>query len=96
VLQRWAMLQGRLSVLILVSGALSSCGGSSSETPPPLEPHPLNLHYSREATTLGNEIEAPVIADAGASQPKAAPEDEAEEVVPVAPRTWGSDKPKNK
>jgi hypothetical protein len=90
------MLEGRMLVLIFASGALASCGGSSSETPPPLEPHPMNLHYSREATTLGNEIEAPIVADAGANQPKDGAEDEEDEVVPLAPRTWGSDKPKNK
>jgi hypothetical protein len=35
---------------------LASCGGSSSETPPPLEPLPVNMHYSRAATTLPGEL----------------------------------------
>ena len=39
-----------LFTLFLV--ALASCGGSSSETPPPLEPLPVNVHYNRSATTL--------------------------------------------
>jgi hypothetical protein len=38
---------------------LASCGGSSSETPPPLEPSPANVHYSRSATTLPGEIGTP-------------------------------------
>jgi len=39
---------------------LASCGGSSSETPPPLEPLPANVKYSRAATTLPGEIGTPV------------------------------------
>jgi hypothetical protein len=39
---------------------LASCGGSSSETPPPLEPLPANVKYSRAATTLPGELGTPV------------------------------------
>jgi len=82
---------------VFASGVALGCGGSSSETPPPLEPHPMNLHYSRAATTLGNEVEEPAVsADAGANQPRDVPEDEVDEVVPAAPRTWGSGAPKAK
>jgi hypothetical protein len=38
--------------------ALADCGGSSSETPPPLEPSPVNIHYNRSATTLPGEVTA--------------------------------------
>jgi hypothetical protein len=38
---------------------LASCGGSSSETPPPLEPSPANVHYDRAATTLPGELGTP-------------------------------------
>jgi hypothetical protein len=50
--------------LVALVLSLACCGGSSSETPPPLEPTPANLHYSRAATTLPGELTPP--ADAGA------------------------------
>lgn len=53
MLRRRIML-ARLTVafaLFFVSG----CGGSSSETPPPLRPIPQNVHYNRSATTLPGE-----------------------------------------
>jgi hypothetical protein len=40
----------------LAVGASVGCGGSSSETPPPLEPTPANVHYDRSATTLPGEL----------------------------------------
>ena len=94
---RRTMLLGRL-ILVMVAGAAAlACGGSSSETPPPLEPHPMNLHYSRAATRLGNEIEAPsASATVQGNQPVDVPENEVDDVVPAAPRTWGSDPPKKK
>lgn len=46
-----------LSVIAwLAVGAAIGCGGSSSETPPPLEPTPANVHYNRSATTLPGEL----------------------------------------
>jgi len=56
-------------LLLGVFATLASCGGSSSETPPPLEPLPVNVHYSRSATTLPGELGTSVKAppeDAGA------------------------------
>jgi hypothetical protein len=44
------------AVVGLVLGASLGCGGSSSETPPPLEPTPANVHYDRSATTLPGEL----------------------------------------
>ena len=58
--------------LVALSGlgfflSLAACGGSSSETPPPLQPLPVNVHYDRSATTLPGELGTPVpAADAGA------------------------------
>jgi hypothetical protein len=43
-------------VLLSFLASLASCGGSSSETPPPLEPLPVNVHYNRSATTLPGEL----------------------------------------
>jgi len=68
-----------LAVVIGLGLALgaASCGGSSSETPPPLEPLPANVHYDRSATTLPGEL--------GTSSRKtrsAAPESSAEPAPP--------------
>lgn len=43
-------------VLLSFLVSLASCGGSSSETPPPLEPLPMNVHYSRAATALPGDV----------------------------------------
>jgi len=40
----------------LLFAPLGSCGGSASETPPPLEPTPDNVHYDHSATTLPGEL----------------------------------------
>jgi hypothetical protein len=50
----------------LVLGASLGCGGSSSETPPPLEPTRANVHYDRSATTLPGELGS-TTPDAGAA-----------------------------
>jgi hypothetical protein len=72
----------RPSLALAVVGALgavvalgsASCGGSSSETPPPLEPLPANVHYNRSATTLPGELGT-----------KPAAEPSGSEAAPVAP-----------
>jgi hypothetical protein len=67
---------------------LVGCGGSSSETPPPLEPLPVNLHYDRSSTALAGEL--PVVApDAGVV--KRAEEAPPEPEGPPARGTWGTD-----
>jgi hypothetical protein len=79
---------GILSVLSM--GVVSvACGGSSSETPPPLEPLPVNLHYDRASTALSGEV-LMTEADAGAivRAEEAPPENEA----PPARSTWGTDR----
>jgi hypothetical protein len=86
------LFDGRTALVALMSSAFFCCGGSSSETPPPLEPNALNLHYSRAATTLGDEAELPAVEPSGKAQPRDVPEDEDDRPV-VAPRTWGGEKP---
>jgi hypothetical protein len=75
-----------LAVAFLVFG----CGGSSSETPPPLEPLPVNLHYDRASTALSGEV--PLI-DAGAAVVRAedVPQDPGASGPPVR-STWGGDR----
>ena len=80
------MRQGLLfgSALALLSPA---CGGSSSETPPPLEPDSRGTHY----------VSAPLprAGDAAASAPSPALADD-DDIKPKNPArsTWGSPKPK--
>ncbi len=66
--------------------SLASCGGSSSETPPPLEPLPANVHYNRSATTLpgelGTPVKEPVAAPVASEEP---PSTIGEPAVPTAP-----------
>jgi len=46
-----------LSTLALLwFGTSAACGGSSSETPPPLQPVPANVTYDRASTTLPGEL----------------------------------------
>lgn len=65
----------------------SACGGSSSETPPPLEPLPANIHYNRAATALPGEAEPAASAEepAGSDAPAPAGDD----AGAPAPKTWG-------
>lgn len=56
----------------LLLGASLGCGGSSSETPPPLEPTPANVHYDRSATTLSGELGSTEV-DAGTAPRREAP-----------------------
>jgi hypothetical protein len=68
-------------VLGLGPAALGGCGGSSSETPPPLRPLPPNVHYNRSATTLPGELGTPQADErktetspAGSAKPQNPPE----------------------
>jgi len=66
----------------------SACGGSSSETPPPLEPLPANIHYHRAATALPGEAEPAASAQEPApADAQAAPG--ADPATAPAPKTWG-------
>ncbi len=74
---------------LLVAGVVfGGCGGSSSETPPPLEPLPVNLHYDRASTALAGEVPV-VAADAGAVRNEDAPPESNE--GPPARSTWGTE-----
>ncbi len=47
-----------VAVTVAVSGALAGCGGSSSETPPPLEPDPRGFHYASASPVTADESDA--------------------------------------
>ncbi len=74
---------GCLGAKLVLALLLTGCGGSSSETPPPLEPDPTSYRYS-----------GPRIPRAGDPVTAAEPEPEAESqpAAPSAPArsTWGS------
>jgi hypothetical protein len=53
--------------------SLAACGGSSSETPPPLQPLPVNVHYDRSSTTLPGELGMPAPEPTDAGAPKTEP-----------------------
>jgi hypothetical protein len=71
---------------VLLALLLAGCGGSSSETPPPLEPDPTSLRYT--GPRVGAEDDAPVAAEP-------APEIDEDDLPPgqkpkPAAATWGS------
>jgi len=68
-----------------------ACGGSSSETPPPLEPLPVNLHYDRASTALAGEVSV-AEADGGAVVRTSDLPPEGEDALPPARSTWGSER----
>jgi hypothetical protein len=76
---------GRLAAA-LCFGLLASCGGSSSETPPPLEPLPVNVHYNRSATTLPGEL-GNAVKPTSTAEPEEAPEEEPGRQAPAEPAT---------
>lgn len=63
-------------LVVFACGSLVACGGSASETPPPLEPDPHALPRPREAPKPEGT----------------APQGERDEPLPLhdAPSTWGS------
>ena len=67
---------------------LVACGGSQSETPPPLEPLPVNLHYDRASTALSGEVP---IASADGGVVERAADAPPESDGPPARSTWGTD-----
>jgi len=66
------------ALAVLTGAALAACGGSSSETPPPLQPDPAGFRYaptsSRQAAEVSDAGDAPGTTPVGtATDPKAAP-----------------------
>ena len=84
---RYRSLFGFGAVLALPTlAALAACGGSSSETPPPLQPDPVGFRYASAAPT--RMVEA---SDAG-DAPRTIPDITDVDPTPRVPArsTWGS------
>jgi hypothetical protein len=67
------------------------CGGSSSETPPPLEPLPVNLHYDRASTALSTDQQIAEV-DAGAGQRADEAQEQGSDASGPPRSTWGSER----
>jgi hypothetical protein len=81
-----------LSLPVVLAASVTACGGSSSETPPPLEPLPVNLHYDRASTALSGEVP---VSEADAGGPVIRREElplENEATTQPARSTWGSER----
>ena len=74
------------AVAVAVSGVLAGCGGSSSETPPPLEPDPRGFHYAPALPATASE------SDAGAVPSSGGFDDDDEKPHKKASSTWGAAK----
>gem|GEM_PF-1245787 len=78
------------AVLVAAVSSLVACGGSSSETPPPLQPDPAGFRYapafSRPVVEESDSSEAPRTNADGATDPNAAPR-------PLAPAPSGTASP---
>ena len=74
------------AVVVAISGVLAGCGGSSSETPPPLEPDPRGFHYAPSLPPSGSE------SDAGAAPSSSNLGDDDEKPHTKASSTWGAAK----
>jgi hypothetical protein len=72
--------------------ALVACGGSSSETPPPLPPHPLNKPY-REPSAVQTKADAEAEENALASAARDADLLDAATAPSKGKSTWGSNEP---
>jgi len=71
-----------------LASALAACGGSSSETPPPLQPDPRGFHYA------GVSAAARDTSDAGVAEPSLPDSDD--DIKPRVPArsTWGAASPR--
>ena len=87
---RYRSLFGSGAVLALPTlAALAACGGSSSETPPPLQPDPTGFRYA--SASPARVVQASEAGDAG-DAPRTIPEDIEVDPKPRVPArsTWGS------
>jgi hypothetical protein len=71
---------------VAVAGALAACGGSASETPPPLEPDPRGFHYAPALAQTVSE------SDAGAAPSSNNFADDDDKPHTKASSTWGAAK----
>jgi len=87
VLERGIMRYRFLFGVMLATGALAACGGSSSETPPPLQPDPVGFRYASTTPPVRVAEES----DAG-NVPQTIPETTVADPKPRVPArsTWGS------
>jgi len=91
VLQRLPMTRHGWLLAIVFAVELCACGGSSSETPPPLEPDPRGFYYA------GVSAVQPEASDAGSdSVARSNASDDEDDDKPRTPArsTWGSQSPR--
>jgi hypothetical protein len=69
------------------------CGGSASETPPPLPPLPLNEPYRTGGIREGRRVAPPASSDAAASETESESEAELPQLPAREGGTWGKDQP---
>ncbi|HEX2669617.1 MAG TPA: hypothetical protein VHM25_02035 [Polyangiaceae bacterium] len=78
------------AALVAVVSALAACGGSSSETPPPLQPDPAGFRYapafSRPVVEESDAGDAPRTNAVGTTDPSATPRAPAPSGAAPAPR----------
>ena len=86
-----ALLCRGLKPLFPVGVLLLGCGGSSSETPPPLEPLPVNLHYDRASTALSSDQQIAEV-DAGGVQRADEERQEGTDASRPVRSTWGTER----
>ncbi|HEX3776272.1 MAG TPA: hypothetical protein VHV51_17490 [Polyangiaceae bacterium] len=75
---------------IVFAFALCACGGSSSETPPPLQPDPAGFHYAGVSAAAS----APLDAGVEPTRHHANEEDDDDEPRTPARSTWGTPSPR--
>ena len=85
------MLPRGVNILFPVGLLALGCGGSSSETPPPLEPLPVNLHYDRASTALSTDHQIAEV-DAGGVQRADEAKEQGADTSGPARSTWGSER----
>ena len=78
----------RLCFVLAACCAFIACGGSSSETPPPLQPDPAGFHYAGVSASKPDDT-----ADAG-TDPTGKDADDDDKPRRPASNTWGGGNPK--
>ena len=78
----------RLWFVLVAAFAFIACGGSSSETPPPLQPDPAGFHYAGVPASKHDDV-----ADAGSETASDSSDDDDKPKRPAS-TTWGAGNPK--